>query len=319
LSVIVAASDSGPAVARTIASLRSQVTRDRIEIVVAAATDRIAPTEPPPGVRWVAAEPGSGVPRLRRLGLDQARGAIAVFTEDSCLFGPDWVASWMSAFEARALSAATGPVEPAMGDAALDWAVFFCEYAPFLRPLAPRAGPPPRLAGNNFALRVTGLAPLERAEIQESDIHRELVRRGATIAEAAGALARHVRRYGWREAVWDRLRFGVEFGRLRARRHPRLVNAGALLAGPAIFAVQLGRLAAVVARARRHRRRFLASLPITVVLLTAWSLGESLGWMWGPGPRRSAGNGCGRAGQTRGQATGRIRQPRGCTGDRGPV
>jgi hypothetical protein len=319
LSVIVAASDSGPAVARTVASLRSQVTLDRFEILVVAALDRIAPIEPSPGVRWVAAEPGSGVPRLRRLGLDRAQGPIAAFTEDSCLFDPDWVAGWMGSFEDRAIAAATGPVEPAMGDAALDWAVFFCEYAPFLRQHAPRAGPPARLAGNNFAIRVTGWATLEQTEIHEADVHRELSQGGATIAEAVEALARHVRRYTWREAVWDRLRFGLEFGRLRARRHSRIVNAGALFAGPAIFAVQLGRLAAVVATGRRHPRRFLASLPITLVLLSAWSLGESLGWMWGPGPRRSADNGCGRAGRIRGQATGRIPQPPDCRGDRGPV
>ncbi|SIO60788.1 Glycosyl transferase family 2 [Singulisphaera sp. GP187] len=315
LTVIVAASDSWPAVARTVASLRNQDAIDRAEIIVAAAGDQIAPPESVEGVHWIAAAAGSGVPRLRRLGLDQARGSIAVFTEDSCRFDPNWMACWIRAFEDQAVTGASGPVEPAMGTAAVDWAVFFTEYASFLPRQTGQAGPPDRLAGNNFAVRLTGtsidLAALARAEIQENEVHRELRQRGATVVEVREAIARHVRRYSWREAFGDRLRFGIEFGRLRAGWHSRLVNSAALVAAPAILSVQFARLAAAVVSRRRHRRFFLLSLPVTLGLLTAWSVGEALGWTWGPRrSRRSVDNGCDRADRTPAPATDHNRPPR---------
>lgn len=325
LSVIVAASDSLQAVARTVGSLRVQDAIDRAEIIVAADRGRIRPTTTDPmmaGVHWVAGEPGSGAPRLRRLGLDQARGSVVVFTEDSCLFDPDWISCWIQAFDDRRVAGATGPVEPAMGSALVDWAVFFCEYASFLPPTQPhQAGPPSRLAGNNFAVRVAGadnrLAALARAEIQENEVHRELRQDGATIVEAATALARHVRRYTWCEAIGDRFRFGFEFGRLRAQWHAKPLNAVAFLAAPAILMVQFGRLAATIVARRRHHRRFLTSLPITLGLLMAWSMGEALGWTWGPArPRRAAGNECDGAGRTQAPASGRNRPPQGDTGER---
>lgn len=329
LSVIVAASDSTQAVARTLDALRAQDAIDQAEIIVVADSARIRPVTPTaiPKPDWVAAAPGSGVPRLRRLGLDRARGAIVVFTEDSCLFPPDWLSAWIQAFSPPLVRAATGPVEPAMGDAALDWAVFFCEYAAYLPRPAPHECPPTRLAGNNFAVRVAtvevgplaSLTSLAQAEIQENEVHRELRQLQATIVEA-NATARHVRRYGWREAFGDRLRFGYEFGQLRAQWHSKRVNAVAFLAAPAIGSVQLARLIATIRSRHRHHGRFLTSLPITLGLLTAWSVGEALGWTRGPQrPPRSVDNGCETAGQTPAPTNGRTRPPRDCTSEPGTV
>jgi len=299
LSVIIAASDSMTALERTVASLRAQVTPHRFEILVAAASDRFPGLEPQPGLRVVVAAPGTGVPRLRRLGLAQAAGTIAVFTEDSCVFQPNWINGWLQAFRPPAVAAATGPVEPAMGNATLDWAVFFCEYAPFLQQSSPLpTTSPARLAGNNFAVRIADGYGLDRPEIQESDLHRTLSQSQAPIVEAKTALAWHVRRYAWREAFGNRLRFGLEFGRLRRSRHSRWVNIAAGLAGPAIFLVQALRLALLMAHADRHHRRFLASLPITLGLLMAWSVGESLGWAGVPASRRPVDSAGERTGQT---------------------
>src|SRR5690242_11195696 len=97
LSVVVAASDSAGAIARTLDALARQRCPGRVEVVVAVACDRLEgpapPAGPSPWIRWVVAPAGAGVPRLRRLGLDRASAPLVAFTEDSCLFGPDWAAS----------------------------------------------------------------------------------------------------------------------------------------------------------------------------------------------------------------------------------
>ncbi len=157
--MVIAASDSAGAVARTVASLALEGWSDpaRFEVIVAAARDRIDPEAALERVRWLTAEAGAGVPRLRRLGLDAGAAPLVAFTEDSCRLGPIWVDAWRQAFHDPRVQAATGPVAPAMGDSPLDWAVFFCEYGPFLPSGRAGLGPPGRLAGNNFAIR-RGLA-----------------------------------------------------------------------------------------------------------------------------------------------------------------
>ena len=248
------------------------------EVIVAAARDRIDPVLAPEGVRWLAAEPGAGVPRLRRLGLDAARAPVVAFTEDSCRLGPGWVEAWLQAFRDPLVPAATGPVAPAMGDSALDWAVFFCEYAPFLPSGREGVGPPDRLAGNNFAIRHDLRDALDRAEVHETEVLRAASASSGGLALVSPARADHVRRYGWREAFGDRFRFGLEYGRLRAGRLPTRVRPVGLVVGPAVLAVQAARLVAVVLGRPTYLGPFARALPLTLALLSAWSAGEWLGW-----------------------------------------
>jgi hypothetical protein len=219
---------------------------------------------------------------------------VVVFTEDSCLFGPGWAEAWVAAFGDPRVRAATGPVAPAMGDAAVDWAVFFCEYAPFLPRRGKNSGPATRLAGNNFAVRrcadVGGGGVLEGPEIHETDVARAPAGVGGGLVRVEAARAGHVRRYSPREAIGDRLRFGHAYGRLRARSWSPMARLAGSFAGPAILLVQAARLSALVLARRRHVGTFVAVLPITLGLLSAWSVGEWLGWLrtWVPPGRPAA-------------------------------
>ena len=297
LSVVVAASDSAGAVARTLAALDRHRGASRFEVIVAAARDRVAAplpsslpsTEPLRRVRWVIAAPGTSVPQLRRLGLDLASAPVVAFTEDSCVFGPAWAEAWVAAFFDRRVQAATGPVEPAMGDAAIDWAVFLCEYAPFLASDGRCARPPTRLAGNNFAVRRCVDNVLDGPEIHETDVAEVFAGQAGALVVVESAIAGHVRRYALREAIGDRLRFGHEYGRLRARSWPAAARVAGFFAGPAILGVQALRLTAILIAGRRHFGRYLQVLPITVGLLSAWSVGEWLGWLRASLPPRAAG------------------------------
>ena len=287
--MVVAASDSVEAVLRTLTALSRQRMAGDLEVIVAAAGDRVTipllPVGPLGLIRWVIAAPGTGVPRLRRLGLDHATAPLVAFTEDSCVVGPGWAEAWVAAFgDARAL-AATGPVEAAMGHATIDWAVFLCEYAPFLAEDGRRTGPPRRLAGNNFAVRRSGCGILDRSEIHETDVAGALAGGPGALVAVAAARAGHVRRYPLREAIGDRLRFGHAYGRLRAGRWSRWARLAGFFAGPAILGVQTARLTALLIARRRHLGRFLEVLPVTVALLSAWSVGEWLGWLGASLPR----------------------------------
>lgn len=280
LSVVVAATDSFEAASQCAASI---VGTEGVEILVVTSAEIPAEQGGSSKVRWIRAESNAGVPSLRWLGFEQAQGVVVAFTEDSCRLDPGWSEAWIRAFDDSAILAASGPVEHEPGGSAIDWAVFFCEYAPFLGPEGgSRAG---RLAGNNFAVRRAWLAQVleDGEEIHESQLASRLLGAGGLIREVERSRAWHVRRFGLREAIRDRLRFGFDFGRLRAAESPQWFRPLAIALGPAILLAQLGRLAWTLARKRRHRERFLTFLPIVAALLLAWSLGEWLGWVIGSG------------------------------------
>ncbi len=278
LSVVVVATDSLEALLRTIASLGEQ--SDDVEVIVAAEGSRVRRPEPlPPGVVWLAVEPGLGVAGLRRRGLDRARGEVVAFTEDSCVLSAGWTKAWLAAFRSRRVLAATGPVVPAMGERSIDRAIFFCEYAPFLPERRPRSVPE-RLAGNNFAVRRAIGSKLDPYELHEWEVRRLLGEEPQAILLAPRARAGHVRGYSLREALGDRLRFGRDYGRRHALSLPCPLRFAGLFVGPAILLSQAGRLLITVAgRAIEYPVSLLETLPITIGLLTAWSVGEWLGWM----------------------------------------
>jgi hypothetical protein len=280
LSVVVAASDSAQAVAGCVASLSQPGWDATVEVVVVAARDRIPRDQIPPGVTWVVGEAGATVPRLRKLGLDRSSGPIVAFTEDSCRLAQHWIRAWRRAFEDPRLDAATGPVQHAPRRSRLDWAVVFCEYAPFLDPDSAR--PPCRLAGNNFAVRRGAVqGHVDGPELQECQVLQAATKGGGGVRVVAEATACHVRRFGLREAIHDRVRCGLEFGRLRTAEMPMSLRLLGVGAGPAILLAQAGRLALTLLASPRYRGRFLDSLPMTLALLSAWSVGEWLGWVSG--------------------------------------
>ena len=281
LSVVIAATDSPEAIGRSLESLQAGSASFPVQVIVAAPSDLAAEVDVQDfRCDWISAEPGTGVPRLRRLGLERAKADLVAFTEDSCVFERDWAWAWVEAFRSPELLAGSGDVQPRLGISPVDWGVFFCEYAPFMAGQGPR---PSRLAGNNFAVRV-GAVPLAGEEIHEAEVALTLLGRPDAMASIP-ALAYHVRRFGFIEAVRDRFRFGLDFGGLRARRHSRRLQRVAILMGPAIFAIQLARLAKTVLASRQHIGQFVMSLPLIGLLLATWSLGESLGWAFAPRDR----------------------------------
>lgn len=235
----------------------------------------------------VAAEPRAGIGRLRRVGLDAATGDVVAFTEDSCVGAGGWADAWRDTFADPRILAATGPVVPAMGTSRIDWAVFTCEYSLFLPSLTPERRPTStnqtqspilRLAGNNFAIRRSLADMLDRREIHETEVAGRLT---SGVAVAAEAVVYHTRRYGLAESVRDRLRFGYEYGTTRGACLRGPLRLLALGVGPAILVAQTIRLLMQLRRPSPARAILVECLPVSLGLLTAWSVGEWLGWMRG--------------------------------------
>lgn len=277
LSVVIVATDSPRAIARAVASWSEPRHAGEVERIVVARQGMINSGSDVPGIdRLVVAPSGSSVPRMRRLGIEQAEAPVVLFTEDSCEAEDGCLTAWLGAIDEPDWSVMTGQVVPANDLALLDRAVFLCEYAPFLPGAVDGDGALSRLAGNHFAIRRLLGDWLDPAEIHESEAATVVER--SHLAQVPAARVRHGRRFAWTEAFRDRLRYGWEYGRRRAvGLSPRLRVAG-LGVLPLILAAQVKRAAGLAHSPRGRVARLRSALPLATILLLVWSIGEWAGW-----------------------------------------
>jgi hypothetical protein len=278
VTVVIAATESADAVRRCLESLRRSGGAE--PPIFAAVADGLPGGETLSGLDAVVVRrPGvTGVPQLRKLGADAAVAAGAewiAFTEDSVLAEPGYAAALRATGDAVAIG---GSVGCDVGPRAVDWAVFFAEYASFLPPLE-RAGLR-RLAGNNFAVRADALARFADPDaVHETFLQWRIEAAGQTCRYVDAFAVRHVRRYGVGEAVADRYRHGREFGGLRFPGAGLVRRLAAAALTPALPLLLTWRIWRELSARRRHRGAFLRTLPMTLLLQSAWALGECIGYL----------------------------------------
>jgi glycosyltransferase involved in cell wall biosynthesis len=294
LSVIVVSFSGSSLLERCLTTLAQQTVRDGFEVVVveAGGADRRGTADLPrrfPTMRWVSDPRAQTVPQLRTLGIARSRGEVVAFLEDDCLAPETWCHSLLHAHRAPC-AAVGGAVEPGRFERALDWAMYFFEYARFMPPV--RAGDADALPGTNVSYKRAALAGLagERSEVPgggegfyEVFVHRALRRRGHHLRLDPTLAVRNVHAWAPWEVLISRFHHGRGFAAMRVASRPlgaRLPFLGVALLLPFM---QTARIMKEVVARRRYVLRAGLALPWIVLLAASWSLGEFVGYLAGPG------------------------------------
>jgi glycosyltransferase involved in cell wall biosynthesis len=283
LSVVIAAQDAGPNLRPCVSALRPQLQPEEMEILVVDGSERheIRSLEREvAGIRWLRL-PTQNVPRLWRAGIAAARGEIVALTIENCVPAPDWAEQVLRAHTSEWLGIG-GAIEMDPHAGLVDWAVYFCRYSGYMLPFAARFQDD--VAGDNCSYKRETLAPVEPLMCDgfwETFIHADMRRRQeelrcdpAPVVTYRGGLS--APRFCKRRYIHGRYfatRRGVGF-----RRSQKLVRAAAF---PAVALLLLRRIAAHVWRNGRHRRKFIAALPLIGCFLLAWAAGEAAGYLTG--------------------------------------
>jgi hypothetical protein len=238
-----------------------------------------------PHVRMIANE-GERTPlELAARAIREATGDLILLTEDHCEPRQDWVRRLCEA-QTPDRAAVGGVVETDADAPAVDWAFYFVDFYPYVKPA--REGPLPTLSVCNIAYRrahLNEIALLWKTVFHETAINDALRERFGPLwlnPEAEVKMRRHVHLL---DAVYERYAFGRLFGCTRVEFTSRARRVYYTAFAPALPLLLLGRMTRKALARWRIVPAFVRALPALTLMVFAWSWGEWLGYLTRRRPR----------------------------------
>jgi len=285
VSVVVASNRDKALLHACLGSLLAQCQRLNAELLVARAgtpADVATLAKTYASVRFVTAAADASIPQLRAIGMAQASGDVVALTEDHCIADANWVEALTHSAHSDA-DVVGGGMDNARRTRAVDWAAYFAEYGFFAPDRPERTGGTPLLTGANIAYKRHVIADVicwAKEGEWENVAHSRLVARGSMLRFARTAAIYQNQTYSLTAFCADRYHHGRDFARKRLVEEPGARRWLLLAVSPLLPPLLTWRVARASARTRW--RTFLRALPATFVFLTAWSVGEAVGYLRGP-------------------------------------
>ncbi len=222
------------------------------------------------------------IPRLRYLGVSQARGDVVAILEDHGEVAADWARQVLDAHQGP-WGAVGGSVENGQSGL-VNWSAFFCEYTAYMGPVP--EGEAADLPGNNIAYKRPHLMRHARVLDDgkwESWINEKLRVDGVPTASTNRMVVRHIKPFKLGYFLVQRFHFSRSYAGMRRVDQSvlkRLVYGFGSLALPALL---MARVTKNVLTKRRHVGRFVLCSPLVALFFTVGAVGEMTGYLLGPG------------------------------------
>lgn len=284
VSVVVASNRSRELLDDCLAALLGQCERARAELIVARDDDDAgleAIADAYPSVKVVPVHSGATIPELRGAGMLAATGDIVMLTEDHCVPGPNWVEELCHGVD-NVAEIAGGGMDNAQRTRAIDWAAYFSEYGLFATTRTD-TGDELQLTGANVAYRrsiVGDVIAWANAGEWENVAHERLKARGSSLHFVDSAPVYQNKSYDFWDFCRDRYEHGRDYARTRLVEEPGARRWLLTAVTPLLPAVIVTRVARAAAPTRWGA--FTRALPATLAFVTAWSVGEAVGYIRGP-------------------------------------
>jgi hypothetical protein len=289
LSVVVASLSDGSILYRCLDGLIAEIAPANVEVVVARdiertdGFDRAAAARRFPRVRWIDAPPGCTVPRLRTLGIAACQGDAVALLEDDCLVQPGWCKAAMS-ITGSGYVAIGGAVEPSAYGRALDWGVYFCEYARFMLPVPKGESPP--LPGNNAVYTrnaLLQLPPSAQDGFQEVFVQAEWRRTGMATGASDALVVKNINSWPIQQMTSVPFHHARAYAARRFQGQSLAARLPIALMTVVLPVVKTYRLLAESAGRGRLLGPLMRALPWVLTFNSSWSVGEAIGCVFGPG------------------------------------
>ncbi|MGI9036146.1 MAG: glycosyltransferase [Pyrinomonadaceae bacterium] len=285
-SVIVPSVNGLPTIGECLTALERQKCNFDYEIIVADRTQNGTAEyirENFPDVKLIKLSAPRGIPEMRFTAMKQARGEFLAFTEDHCLAPENWLAQIAEAHESG-YEVIGGAVENASRKRLIDRAVFLCEYSAFMPPIA--GGETEIVTGNNTSFKRSALEKLDESLLKnywEYFLLAELKRDGVKFFSVSSLVVNHKKNFGFLYFLAQRFHYSRSFAWMRKRKSAFPEQILHLLYTPFLPFHQTWKIFQNVRRKNRNQRDFFLSLPLLLVFMTSYALGELIGNLFGAG------------------------------------
>ncbi len=289
LSIVIAAHNPGPVIADCLAALETQDGKHTAEIIVADSSsdgtgDLIR--ERFPNVCLLHYAEPANLPQLRGVAIAAARGEVIAILDPYCIVQDRWLTELLVLQTRRPELVVGGAVEL---DCANDqnlvrWATYFCEYAAFMPPL--REGPSRELTGNNIAYRRRALEngnALARLGFWKAFVNWRLQATGHQLWSAPSLIVKLRKPIPFLEFLRSRYHHGRCHAAMRLTETLPYQRWWLVLAVPMVPYLLLWRQLKSFWPKRRHRLRFVMTIPLMLLFHYGWAWGELWGYLRGPG------------------------------------
>lgn len=282
LSVVIASQNARASVRECLNSLEKQRGRREFEIIlVDNSTDGTAEIigSQFPHLKLIKSPDAALIPELWETGIRNSDGAIIATTTTHFIPREDWVEQILRAHDSSDVGIG-GAIENDSAAGLTDWAVYFCRYSPFMLPFS--AGTVGDMAADNASYKREALELVQHAwrhGFWEAMIHAEFRRAGLRLLLDPAIVVCHKKSFTLSGFVVQRYRHGKQFGGARAAKMTFPRRLVYVVLSPLIPLLFLTRIARRVATKRRHIGNFLLSLPILMLFILSWSLGELSGYL----------------------------------------
>ena len=286
ISVIVPSVGESPALYECLRALRGQKCNFAYEIIVVDRTGKIDSeyfSAQFSQVKLINLSRAHGIPEMRAVGITESVGKFVAIIEDHCLAPENWLSEILSAHESGC-EVIGGAVENASPKRIIDWAVFLCEYSSFMPPIAD--GETAFITGNNTSYKRELLEKLDESLLRnywEYFLQAELRNRGVKFFSVSGLVINHKKEFGFFYFLSQRFNYSRSFAAMRKRNSPLKKQIGYLFYLPLLPFHQVWRISRNIFRKKRNYREFFLSLPLIVVFMCSYALGELVGQIFGEG------------------------------------
>lgn len=289
MSVIVITPDNFATIRKTIARLKAQNVRDRLEIIIAAPSESAlqlneAELDGFYGFRVIEVGAMTSTARARAAGVRAASAPVVAFVEDHAFPANGWAEALIAAH--RQPWAAVGPVIANANPRTLtSWANFLIEYGHWLDPCP--GGAAEHLPGHNGSYKRAILLDygpkLESMLDAESIVHWDLRAKGHELYLEPAARTFHQNFSAAFSSVPLRFNGGRLFAASRARDWPALRRLLYCAGAPVIPFVRLKRIVLELRKPGRRRDLLPRILPLLAAGLVVDAAGEMIGYACGEG------------------------------------
>ncbi|HEV8384365.1 MAG TPA: glycosyltransferase family 2 protein [Candidatus Acidoferrales bacterium] len=286
ISVVIASIVGTPFIDECVASVLAQKGAPEFEVIVVdcRGAENVARLKQKfPQVRFVEQAQRETVPKLRRIGVEQASGEIVAIIEEHCLAKDDWLATIANSLTPEYV-ACGGPISDYNYARLRDWVTYFVEYNSSLPPWPD--GATSFINGANLAYRRDALLanlPLLDHGYWEATVNPKLLAEGKKFRSVPAMTVYHRGPFDYFYYLRQRYLFSRAFSGARRASLSAGQRAAYLLAAPLVPFLLFARMGARVFEKKCRIGKFFASAALIFPALCVYTVGEWMGYAFGPG------------------------------------